>query len=146
MQNSSWNNIEFWDTYKSGDILYVRDENNEIILDDDNLPVLLPNTATFIKSNIPSQLTTVQFKGSTAKNECSAKFLLDWINSIDNSLPEGHTEEDLYAVLRTKIFEAENINWGTEEQNISISFNDLARIAQFNEGNNQGVVRFCRRR
>lgn len=138
MQNSSWNTIEFWNTVKSGDVQYVRDENDEIVLDDDNLPVLVPNIATFTKADIPSQLTTVQFKGSTARNECSAQFLLDWIDAIDNNLPAGHTEEDLYAVLRTKVFEAENINWGVDGQTVAISFNDLARIAQFNEGNNQG--------
>lgn len=138
MQNSSWNTIEFWDTLKSGDVQYVRDENDEIILDEENLPILVPNTATFTRSTIPSQLTTVQFKGSTARNECAGQFLLDWIDAIDASLPLGHTEEDLYVALRTKVFEAENINWGTPEQSIRISYRDLARIAQFNEGNNSG--------
>ena len=138
MQNSSWNTIEFWDTIKSGDIQYVRDDNDEIVLDEDNLPILIPNVASFTKSSIPSQLSTIQFKGSTARNECSGRFLLDWIDSIDNSLPIGHTEEDLYAALQTKVFEAENINWGIPGQSISISYRDLARIAQFNEANNSG--------
>ena len=138
MQNSSWNTIEFWDTIKSGEVQYVRDNNDEIVLDDDNLPIMVPNIATFTKSNIPSQLSTVQFKGSTARNECAGQFLLDWIDSIDASLPEGHTEEDLYAALHNKVFEAENINWGIPGQTLTISYNDLARIAQFNEGNNSG--------
>ena len=138
MQNSSWNTIEFWDTTKSGDVAYVRDEHGEIVLDDDNLPILIPNEATFTRSTIPSRLTTVQFKGSTAKNECAGRFLLDWIDSIDNSLPAGHTEEDLYAALHNKVFEAENINWGVPGQSIHITYRDLARIAHFNEGNNSG--------
>ena len=138
MQNSSWNTIEFWDTTKSGEIQYVRDSNNEIVLDDDNLPVLAPNTATFTKSTIPASLSTVQFKGSTARNECAGQFLLDWIDAIDNSLPVGHTEEDLYAALANKTFEAENINWGVDGQSISISYNDLARIAHLNNSNNSG--------
>lgn len=138
MNNSSWNTIEFWDTTKSGEIQYVRDENDEIVLDDDNLPIIAPNTATFTKSTIPAQLSTVQFTGSTARNECAGQFLLDWIDAIDNSLPAGHTEEDLYAALHNKVFEAENINWGVSGQTLSISYNDLARIAHFNEGNNSG--------
>jgi hypothetical protein len=138
MQNSSWNTIEFWDTVKSGDITYVRDENDEIVVDDEGNPILVPNIATFTKSTIPTQLSTVQFIGSTARNECAGQFLLDWIDAIDDSLPVGHTEEDLYAALSTKVFEAENINWGVEGQSISITFNDLARIAHLNEGNNGG--------
>ena len=138
MQNSSWNTIEFWDTNKSGDTQYVRDEHNEIVYGDDDLPILMANTATFTKSSIPTTLNTVQFKGSTARNECAGRFLLDWIDSIDNSLPVGHTEQDLYNALKTKTFEAENINWGVSGQSISISYNTLARIAQFNNGNNSG--------
>ena len=138
MQNSSWNSIEFWDTTKSGSIQYVRDENDEIVLDDDNLPVLMPSLATFTKSTVPSQMTTMQFIGSTARNECSGQLLLDWIDSIDNSLPVGHTEQDLYDALYSKVFEAENINWGTPDQTLRVTYNDLARIAHFNEGNNSG--------
>ena len=138
MHNSSWNTIEFWDTVKSGEVQYVRDHDGEIVLDDDNLPILVPNVATFTKSTIPAELTTVQYTGSTARNECAGQFLLDWIDSIDASLPVGHTEEDLYAALHNKVFEAENINWGVPGQTLTISYNDLARIAQFNEGNNSG--------
>lgn len=138
MQNSSWNTIEFWDTVKSGDIQYVVDKDGERVLDEDNLPILIPNIATFTKTTIPNELITVQYKGSTARNECSGQFLLDWIDSIDSSLPEGHTEQDLYNALHNKVFEAENINWGTPDQTLRISYRDLSRIAQFNEGNNSG--------
>ena len=138
MQNSSWNSIEFWDTSKSGSVEYVRDDNGEVVLDDDNLPVLVPSIATFTRSSVPSQMTTLQFIGSTAKNECAGRLLLDWIDSINRSLPAGHSEQDLYNVLHTKVFEAENINWGVPGQSIRITYNDLARIAQFNEGNNSG--------
>jgi hypothetical protein len=138
MQNNSWNSIEFWDTSKSGSVEYVRDDNGEVVLDDDNPPVLVPSIATFTRSSVPSQMTTLQFIGSTAKNECAGRLLLDWIDSINRSLPAGHSEQDLYNVLRTKVFEAENINWGVPGQSIRITYNDLARIAQFNEGNNSG--------
>ena len=138
MQNSSWDTIEFWNTTKTGDITYVTDEHGELVLDDEDLPILVPNAATFTKSAIPATLNTVQFKGSTARNECAGQFLLDWIDAIDASLPAGHTEQDLYDALSNKTFEAENINWGVDGQSISISYNTLARIAHFNRGNNSG--------
>jgi hypothetical protein len=116
----------------------VRDEHDELVLGDDDLPILVPNIATFTKSTIPTTLNTVQFKGSTARNECAGQFLLDWIDAIDASLPVGHTEEDLYEALSNKTFEAENINWGVDGQSISIPYNTLARIAHFNRGNNSG--------
>lgn len=140
MQNSSWNTIEFWNTTKSGDIQYITDEHGDTAYGDDNLPILAPNNATFTKTTIPSTLSTVQFRGSTASNECAGQFLLDWIDSIDASLPVGHTEQDLYDALANKTFEAENINWGVPGQSISISYNTLARIAHMNNGNNSGGV------
>jgi len=140
MQNSSWNTIEFWDTTKSGDIEYITDEHGDTVYGDDNLPILAPNNATFTKTTIPSTLSTVQFRGSTASNECAGQFLLDWIDAIDASLPVGHTEQDLYDALANKTFEAENINWGVPGQSISISYNTLARIAHMNNGNNSGGV------
>lgn len=138
MTNSSWQTIEFWNTTKSGDVQYARDEHNEILLDEDNNPIIEAAAATFTKTTVPYQIQTVQFKGSTASNECAGQFVLDWITAIDNSLPSGHTEEDLYTALASKNFEAENINWGVPGQSISITYQDLARIAHFNNGNNQG--------
>lgn len=143
MVNSSWNNIEFWNAAKSGDVVYERDDNNEIVTDDEGNPVILANNATFTRSSIPSQLRTVQFIGSTASNACAGQLLLSWIDSIDNSLPAGHTEEDLYNILKTKNFTAENINW-TSANGVSISYKDLARIAQFNGGagnNTNGTIK-----
>lgn len=138
MTNSSWQNIEFWNTSKSGDVQYMTDDHGEIVLDEENNPVIEAAVATFTKTTIPYQLQTVQFKGSTASNECAGQFVLDWINVIDNSLPAGHTEEDLYTALASKNFEAENINWGVPGQSLSITYRDLARIAHFNNGNNSG--------
>lgn len=145
VQNSSWQNIEFWNTSKSDSVEYEKDEEGNIITDDDNNPVIKANVATFTKTRIPYQLQTVQFKGSTASNECAGKFLLDWIESIRLHVVEEHPsytenqiEEALYEELSGKIFEAENINWGVPGQNISISYKDLARIAKFNNGNNSG--------
>ena len=137
MQNSSWQNIEFWDTTKSDDVVYVYDENNEIVVDDDGNPITEANVATFTKTTVPATMQALQFLGSTARNACSMQLLLDWIQSIDNSLGAGHTEEDLYAALRTKTFRAENINWVSTSR-LGISYNDLARIAQFNNGANRG--------
>lgn len=145
MTNSSWNNIEFWNTVKSDTVAYELDENDEVITDSDGNPVIKANAATFTKTSIPYQLRVVQFKGSTASNECAGQFVLDWIDSIEQNLAAqnpSYTEEDLYAVLRTKTLEAENINWGLPEQTLRITYKDLARIAQFNNGNNgSGLIK-----
>lgn len=145
MTNSSWNTIEFWNTTKNGDITYVRDDNGEIVYDDDNNPVIAANLATFTRSSVPYQLRTIQFKGSTASNECSGRFLLDWINSIEANLrtlnPSYTTEqleEALLETLKTKQFEAENINWGVPGQSLRLTYKDLTRIACLNNGNNSG--------
>lgn len=146
MSNSSWNTIEFWDTQKSNVIQYVRDENDELVLDPETQePILIPNDATFTKSRIPYQLRTVIFNGSTASNECSGQFVLDWIESIRLHVVEehpGYTEEQvesaLWEELKLKTFNAENISWGTPEQTLRITYKDLSRIAQFNRGNNSG--------
>jgi hypothetical protein len=71
MINSSWQSIEFWNTTKSGEIVYVRDENQEIVFDDEGNPVIAANLATFTRTTIPYQINVVQFKGSTASNECA---------------------------------------------------------------------------
>lgn len=141
MTNSSWNNIEFWNTTKSDVVSYETDGEGEIITDDDGNPVIKANNATFTKTNIPHQLRVVQFVGSTASNECAGQFVLDWIDSIEQNLASqnpNYTEEDLYAVLNGKTFEAENINWGLPNQTLRITYKDLARIAAFNNGNNGG--------
>jgi hypothetical protein len=86
-------------------------------------------------------LRVVQFVGSTASNECAGQFVLDWIDSIEQNLAAqnpSYTEEDLYAILNNKTFEAENINWGLPNQTLRITYKDLARIAAFNNGNNGG--------
>jgi hypothetical protein len=141
MTNSSWNSIEFWNTLKSDAITYERDEHDEIVTDDEGNPVIEANTATFTKTTVPHQLRVVQFVGSTASNECAGRFVLDWIDSIEQNLAAqnpSYTEEDLYAVLNGKRFEAENINWGLPNQTLRITYKDLARIAAFNNGNNGG--------
>lgn len=92
--NTSWNEIQFWDA----DITFGTGEDSQ-------------NTATFIKSTIPAEVSTVEFYGSTATNDCSKQLVLDWINSIESSLPKDHTEQDLYDALSNRQFIAENINW-----------------------------------
>ena len=141
MINSSWNTIEFWNTTKSGSVQYVRDEHNDLVLDDDNNPILMPTTATFTKTTIPHQLRVVEFEGSTASNECAGQFVLDWIASIEANLAAqnpSYTQQDLYDVLNSKTLKAQNINWGVPGQTISLTYNDIAKIAQFNYGNNAG--------
>lgn len=141
MTNSSWNTIEFWNTLKSDSISYEYDEDNKIVTDDEGNPVVIANLATFTKTTIPHQLRVVQFVGSTASNECAGRFVLDWIDSIEQNLAQqnpNYTEEDLYAVLNSKTLEAENINWGLPNQSLKITYKDLARIAAFNNGNNGG--------
>jgi hypothetical protein len=59
MTNSSWNNIEFWNTTKSDAVSYETDDDGEIITDDDGNPVIKANSATFTKTNIPHQLRVV---------------------------------------------------------------------------------------
>lgn len=53
MENSSWNTIEFWNTSKSGEVVYVLDQNNEPVLDEDNNPVIAASSATFTKTTVP---------------------------------------------------------------------------------------------
>lgn len=141
MVNSSWNTIEFWNTTKSGSVQYVRDEHNELVLDEDNNPILMPSSATFTKTTVPYQLRVVEFEGSTASNECAGQFVLDWISSIEANLAAqnpSYTQQDLYDILNTKTLKAQNINWGVPGQTLSLSYNDVAKIAQFNYGNNAG--------
>ena len=145
MRNSSWQSIEFWNTTKSGEIVYVRDENQEIVFDDEGNPVIAANLATFTRTTIPYQINVVQFKGSTASNECAGQFLLDWIDSIEAQLRVEHPgynadqlEEALKNTLKTKTFEAENINWGVSGQVLKFYYKDLTRIACLNNGNNSG--------
>lgn len=141
MENSSWNTLEFWNTVKSGDIEYEKDENGEIATDDEGNAIIKANIATFTKSSVPHQISTVIFRGSTANNECAGQFVLDWIDSIEQNLKSqnpSYTEEDLYNVIKTKTFQAENINWGVPGQNLKISYKDVARIAHFNNANNGG--------
>ena len=113
--NTSWTNLQFWDA----NINFGQSED-------------ATNSATFTLSTVPSTISTVEFYGSTAQNDCSKQFVLDWISSIEATLPAEHTEQDLYNALSSKQFIAENINWSGQ-----IFYNDLARIAHMNYGNNQ---------
>jgi hypothetical protein len=67
--NSNWDNISFWETT---DITSTR--------------------ARYDKTDIPATISTIVFSGTTARNECSLDLVLDWIDSIENTLPAGHTE------------------------------------------------------
>jgi len=123
MHNAKWNNLEFWNTIATSTATIALDENNEPIYTEDEegnpVPVYNPAGATYTKLNvIPSSISTVVFDGSTARNECSLRFVLDWINSIKltlssyNSNDGSYDSEELHEILKSKSFRAENINWG----------------------------------
>ena len=104
--NSTWQNISFWSTTS-----------------------LTSTKARYDKVRVPAEITTMTFNGTTARNECSLQLVLDWIDSIEETLPANHTEEDLYDALSNKILIAEQIHWGSG--NISLSFEDVLRLAHF---------------
>jgi hypothetical protein len=89
-------------------------------------------------------LKVVEFTGSTASNLCAAVFIMGWIASIENAVRAEctasgttYTDELLYQRLNTYTLIAENISWGTAAVPINITYNDLAKLAAFNNGNNQ---------
>lgn len=141
-RNASWENLTFWSTQKSSVQEYLRDENEEIVRDEEGNAVFVPNVATFTKTGIPAQLMTMKFTGSTATNPCSGKLLLEWIDAIEAKVASenpSYTEQDVYDAISLKTFEAKNINWGAEQDasdRVEISYNTLARIARFNRGQN----------
>lgn len=147
MHNASWNNLEFWNTSATSVATIALDENNEPIYIEDEegnqVPVYVPASATYTKlSEIPSTINVVVFDGSTARNECSLRFLLDWIESIKktlNSYDNGSYDSDeLHNVLKTKSFRAENINWNAS-MGIKLNYSDLENIAYINGISQSGV-------
>lgn len=113
--NSSWQNLSFWDAVRNG------------------------TTATYNKitahGGIPASIDIVNLSGTTGKNECSLQLVLNWIDAIDASLPVGHTEEDLYNVLKTKTLNVDQAYWGTDNNN-PITYNDVIRLSKFNQASN----------
>lgn len=142
MHNASWNNLQFWNTTSTSTPTQALDENGSPIYVEDEdgnmVPVYNPAQATYTRLNsIPSSITTVTFDGSTARNECSLKFLLDWIHSIAttltsyNSSTDTYDSDELHNVLKSKSFRAENINWGTSFDT-QLTYADLENIAYLN--------------
>lgn len=142
IHSGSWDNLEFWDctststptaaTDEDGNIIYVEDE------DGNKVPVYNPASATYTKVNsVPSTISTVTFDGSTARNECALKFLLNWIKSIATTLSSynastgTYDSDELHDVLKTKTFRAENINWGTQ-LTTRLKYSDIENIAYLN--------------
>ena len=149
MHNAKWNNLEFWNTIATSTATIALDENNEPIYTEDEegnpVPVYNPAGATYTKLNvIPSSISTVVFDGSTARNECSLRFVLDWINSIKltlssyNSNDGSYDSEELHEILKSKSFRAENINWGVQF-NTRLTYEDLENIAYLNGISSTGM-------
>ena len=108
--NSNWDNISFWETT---DITSTR--------------------ARYDKTDIPATISTIVFSGTTARNECSLDLVLDWIDSIENTLPAGHTEQDLLNLLsQSYTFQAEQINWGLGTT--KIYYRDVIRLGHLRKG------------
>lgn len=114
MINSSWENFTFW-----------------------NSTAISNTRASYTKvQGVPASVNNVKFKGTTGRNECSAKFVKDWIDSIEakiiNDNP-GYTTEEveaaLWTELGTKTFQAEQINWGAG--NTKFYYKDLIRLSKF---------------
>lgn len=108
--NSSWQNISFWQT-----------------------SLLDGQRAQYTKVAIPAAIETIQLAGTTGKNICSWNLVNSWIQSIDASLPSGHTEDDLLAALGTKTLIADQINWG---EDAGLTYTDIVRLGHFGNGGN----------
>ena len=123
--NTSWENISFWSTtYHKSTTQSVRyeDEEGHPILDDEGNEIYIeqPTVASFTKmERIPKEFNSVTFKGSTATNACSLKFILDWFDSIeyyvsqDNPGLTGDTLENKVLEYISKNCKAtiNNIRW-----------------------------------
>lgn len=142
MHNASWQNLEFWNTTATSVPTQALDENNEpIFVEGENgeqVPVYNPASATYNKiTGIPSSIRTVTFDGSTARNECSIRFILDWIDAIKktlasyNSSTGEYDKDELHTVLESKQFIASNINW-TTNFSTQLTYDDLENIAHLN--------------
>lgn len=149
--NTKWENITFWSTTyhqsSTQTVLYVDDENNPI-LDDEGHEIYIskPTVSTFNRmTRIPKNFNTISFKGSTATNSCSIRFILDWFNSIEYYVSQenpGLTGDE----LENKVLEyistnckavIENIRWnyGKSIGNpdyISITYKDVVRLGYLN--------------
>ena len=104
--NSTWDSLTFWSST--------------------NLTI---NTARHEKVAVPATIESIFLKGSTGQHECSLQLVLDWIDSIEATLPVGHTEEDLYEVLSTKVLVVDQAHWGTGT--IRLSYRDALRLGHF---------------
>lgn len=122
LNNTTWNNIEFWDTTLSS---------NNI---DDGESTSTTNTASFEKCNvggdytlnIPSSLKKVELLGTTASNQNSLNFVLNWVKCIE---ARGLNIGDFQLKM-------DGVNWSNITCDKLISFDDLAKIAKFNNGKN----------
>ena len=106
--NSSWENISFWQT------------------------TLLSNQqGRYDKVPIPASIDTIQFMGTTGKNTCSWDLVKAWIQSIEDSLPVDHTEQDLLNALQNKTLIADQLNW---DDDAGITYTDIVRLGHFGNG------------
>ena len=108
--NSSWENLSFWRTTE-----------------------LSGQQARYDKVGIPATIDTIQLLGTTGKNICSWQLVKDWIQAIDDSLPVGHTEDDLLNALKNKTLVADQINWG---EDANLTYRDIIRLGHFGNGGN----------
>lgn len=108
--NSSWENISFWQTTLLGN-----------------------QRAEYDRVGIPASIDTIQLVGTTGKNICSWNLVSDWIQAIDDSLPVGHTEEDLLTALESKTLIADQLYWG---EDAGITYTDIIRLGHFGNGGN----------
>lgn len=143
MIDSSWNDISFWITETTDELII---ENADEIAEDPTIePVYSANPATFTNVGIPANITTIEFTGSTASNKCAADFILGWFDAIEAKVAAENPSlsgDDLEAAVLAEIGEnyklvAENISWGTDAVPVKIYYKDLARLAALNQGNNQ---------
>ena len=131
--SADWNSLSFWRTEYSSQYIPVLDPEtgDPITVEVDGIQqvVYQPNEATYKKVNVPAGLSVLKYTGSTASHSNAGKLLLQWIDEIENSNQS----------ISSKYFDAENINWGAEENindRVNIDYNTLAKIAQFNGGRN----------
>lgn len=128
MNNSSWQNLSFWETT----VLATNNGNR--------------SSVQYDKVDIPYTLKEVNFYGTTGKNECSLRFVLDWIDSIKNHIQQQHPsytteqlEQTLLEELSTKTLRADQLYWGTGS--ITLTYKDLIRLSSFGpfDGNGKHV-------
>jgi len=173
LKNSSWENLSFWDCTYNANSGWVDGEpytkidpetGEEIEVID---KIYVEQNVTYNKlDRIPENFTGVSFTGSTATNPCSARFILDWFDSIEYYVRQAHPElttaghedeleEEVLKVIRNKTAKIQNIRWNYNVQMsspnyVTFTYKDMIRLGNLNGGidpengksNNEGGTNF----